>query len=72
MPFPPAILDDLARAGVNIVVDTLTAAPGELPAVVRLWDQSAGNVTIRNAGRLSDADLMAIARTLGGRVTLEE
>jgi len=72
MPFHPSIFDDLAQAGANIVIDALALQPGELNAVVQLWDRGSGSVTIRNAGSRPSGELVAIARALGGRVTLEE
>jgi len=72
MPFHPSILDDLANAGANVVIDTLNLQPGELKAVVQLWDKGSGSVTIKNASKIPSGDLVAIARALGGRVTLEE
>ena len=72
MPFHPSIVGNLAQAGANIVIDALALQPGELNAVVKLWDQGSGSVTIKNAGGLPPANLVAIARALGSRVTLEE
>lgn len=72
MPFPPVILDDLARAGSNIVIDALTSDAVEVRRVVQLWDKESGNVTIRNASRIPAVDLRRIAEALGPRVTFEE
>jgi hypothetical protein len=72
MPFQPQILDDLARAGAHIVIDAATASPQEVRAVVTLWAQSTGNVTIRNASHLPPNAAVDIARALRNRVTLEE
>lgn len=70
MPFPPGVLDDLARAGANIVIDTVE--PNEVNNVVRLWQQSTGTVTIRQASRIPPVNLARFAQALGGRITLEE
>lgn len=72
MPFNPQILDDLAAAGIHIVIDAATASPQEVVAVVNLWNRSTGNVTIRNASRIPPADAIRIARILRNRLTLEE
>lgn len=72
MPFHPQILDDLAATGAHVVIDTTTATGQEIIAVVNLWARGTGNVTIRNAGRLTPNDAVSIARTLKNRVTLEE
>jgi hypothetical protein len=72
MPFDPKIVDDLARAGVNIVVDAAIAGHEEIEAVVRLWEQGSGSLTIRNAGQIPSGFLLEVARKFNGRVTLEE
>ena len=72
MPFNPQIVDDLAAAGINIVIDAATASPQEIVAVVNFWNRSAGNVTIRNASRIPPADAVRIAGILRNRLTLEE
>ena len=72
MPFNPQILDDLAVAGINIVIDAAIASPQEVVAVVNLWTRSTGTVTIRNASRIPPADTVRIAGILRNRLTLEE
>ena len=72
MPFPSAILDDLARAGANIVIDALTTNSSEVRRVVQYWDQTNGHVTIKNASQIPSSDLVRIAQALGPRVTFEE
>lgn len=72
MPFNPQILDDLAAAGINIVIDAASASPQEVIAVVNLWNRSTGTVTIRNAGRIPPGDAVRIAGILRNRLTLEE
>lgn len=72
MPFNPSIIDELAAANANLSVDATTTPPAILAGIVRLYDRGNGSLTIRNASRLNDADLVNIARALNNRVTLVE
>lgn len=72
MPIHPQIIDNLAHVGSNIVIDAAKASPQEISAVVNLWTQASGNVTIRNTGVLPPNVTLQIANTLRGRVTFEE
>jgi hypothetical protein len=72
MPIPNSILDDLAKAGANIVIDTVTSDATRVRHVVQFWDKGSGSVTIRNAGSIPIGDLVRIAQLLGPRVTLED
>lgn len=72
MQFNPQILDDLARAGSHIVVDTVTASHPEVVTIVNLWAHSTGTVTIRHASRILPLEAIKIANILKNRVTFEE
>lgn len=71
MAFHSTILDDLAAAGANLVIDGPGNAP-RLNAIVDLWDKANGTLVIKNAGNVPPGLLISIAKRLGGRVTLEE
>lgn len=72
MPFPPQLLNNLAQAGTNIIVDASIDAAAEIMAVVNLWSKGTGNVTIRRASLIPPNTLVGFASALRNRLTLEE
>jgi hypothetical protein len=72
MPIPNAILDDLAKVGANIVIDTMTSDAARITHVVQFWDKGNGTVTIKNAGSIPPGTLVQFAQALGSRLTLED
>jgi hypothetical protein len=72
MPIPNTILDDLAKASANIVIDTMTSDAVRIAHVVQFWDKGNSTVTIKNASSIPSIKLVQFAKALGSRITLED